>query len=452
MRYFLIMCFVALPSVSTAIFSAFACDDQFGDSGEHSFLVADYRVSCSSYFYRRGIVPYAIICVVAYPVGVHVLYCVILWRHRDAIRHNKGIGAEHISFLYSAYSPTAWFWEPVDSLRRLSCTGFLVFFNGNLRLLMAFLVAYFHQALYMARSPYADTENNRLASTANVVLVFVLLVVNFRAVLSSSVITVTCTVMPLLMFLVVLGHQLWSLWQRRSMVVTLDELGATRTVDDETGSSGIRPKLRRGSGSLKLSQTFEHSDQINHETVLNMLASGDASRQRMIHLIFSSLERLLEPPISSDDWRKSIALLENLPMDDHGDVTLGLSYFIGDAEHFATLDEEMDGGRSRVLTHVSEQDLPATPVTLNESEITFLEGSDNSAGLTVRYEVEPCRPVMHYTHASLDERSFVFSTGNPIHRSQDVGLEKRPCFNPSDAPDTRWHKSGVAWRTPHMRA
>ena len=377
-KWFLIMCFVILPSVSTTICSTFQCDAGFGDDAEYSFLVADYRVSCRSASYRRVMVPFALLCFAIYPVGVHVLYCCTLWKYRDKIQLHNGNGAEHISFLFSAYSGSAWFWEPVDSLRRLSCTGLLVFF-GNGRHFAAVAIAYAFQVLYMAQAPYADPENNRLASTANLVIVAILLVLVFGAygIIGSSIITITCTATPASMLLLVVGDQVRNLWQRRAMLVTLHELRVNTAPDESDGTITQRP-----AGRVALLRT---------QTISRVMASGDASRHALTREVFSSLEGMLEPPISSEDWRESIALLNNLPMEesDFGDLTLGLTYFIGDAQYFGRLDEPTSK-RSRSLTQVSKRGLPSTSITLDESKrtLTFDEsGPDHSAGLVVSYEV-----------------------------------------------------------------
>ena len=321
--------------------------------------------------------------VAVYPVGIHLLYCFTLWKYRAKIQLQNGEGAEHISFLFSVYSRSSWYWEPVDSFRRLSCTSLLVFF-GKARPFAAVVIAYLFQVLYMAQAPYADSESNRLASIANFSIVAILQVLLFGAygIIDSSIVSMTCIALPGLMLLVVVGYQVRNLRQRRIMLESLHALGGDAASDESDDTITRRSSLAS----------------LNWQTMSRVIASGDASRRALAREMFSSLDRILEPPISSEDWRESILLLNNLPMNQcgPGDLTLGLAYFIGDTQYFARLNEPTNARCSRSLTQVSKRGLPSFLITLNESEQKFRfdeSGPDHSAGLVVSYEVHPCRTI-----------------------------------------------------------
>ena len=119
LRIFLLLCYLTLPSVCTVVFSAFECEDDFGPSNV-SFMRADFGTSCNSDEYRHWIRPWAAASGLLYPVGVNVMYALILFRNKDAITKGE---AKDIAFLHHAYNKDAWFWEPIDSLRRISLTG-----------------------------------------------------------------------------------------------------------------------------------------------------------------------------------------------------------------------------------------------------------------------------------------------------------------------------------------
>ena len=86
-------------------------------------------VNTESTEYTHFVIPYAIACIAMYPLGVNILYGVLLWRNRAAIRSLKkestvdeeakqklvGDGTM-ISFLHYPYSGSYFWWEAVDSV------------------------------------------------------------------------------------------------------------------------------------------------------------------------------------------------------------------------------------------------------------------------------------------------------------------------------------------------
>ena len=115
--------------MSIRIFGTFACRDFGGDFG--SFLKVDYSIDCSSERHATFQI-YAIIMVLVYPVGVPLMYGVLLYRKRAMLdpgqwRFTHELGSEEhgrlkalaereklelgdpglasLSFLYDAYEP-----------------------------------------------------------------------------------------------------------------------------------------------------------------------------------------------------------------------------------------------------------------------------------------------------------------------------------------------------------
>ena len=138
--YALLLLYFALPSTSTIIFTTFSCTtDQLGENGE-TYLIADYSgtlcvygvyrllhhlqlvlslytVSCESNEYYRFFVPWGIISIAFYPVGMNLLYAVLLSKYHAAIQLEKGGGARTaISFLHAPFSQKCYWWEVVDSV------------------------------------------------------------------------------------------------------------------------------------------------------------------------------------------------------------------------------------------------------------------------------------------------------------------------------------------------
>lgn len=95
LRLFFYLTYLVLPSVTTKIFEIFPCTDVDPDnesSGEDNYyLTADMSISCTSDYYYRG-VAFACVMIIVYPVGVPLLYFVLLYTNKDEIvnRDNKG--------------------------------------------------------------------------------------------------------------------------------------------------------------------------------------------------------------------------------------------------------------------------------------------------------------------------------------------------------------------------
>ncbi|CAM9549196.1 unnamed protein product [Discosporangium mesarthrocarpum] len=77
----LLVIFRVYSSLSSTVFRTFACDKL--DDGR-DFLRADYRLTCDSPKHR-GLMVFAGIMIVVYPVGNPVAYFVVLFRKRDLL-------------------------------------------------------------------------------------------------------------------------------------------------------------------------------------------------------------------------------------------------------------------------------------------------------------------------------------------------------------------------------
>jgi len=154
---FMLLTFIILPGVSVCIFDAFTCfdiDDADGtlkDIGLPTrFLRADVNIDCDSNYYLVA-KTWAIAMIFVYPIGIPLFYLYILYINRRAIRarnvydddadqiisnedselddnpHNNKLFISHneIKFLFKNYKPQYWYWEVVETSRRLLLTGVL---------------------------------------------------------------------------------------------------------------------------------------------------------------------------------------------------------------------------------------------------------------------------------------------------------------------------------------
>ena len=175
--------FLLLPAVSALIFSSFLCDAFVYDdaTGEtRSFLQADYSLECSTPAHQRlknwafGLSP-------LWPVGVPVLYLVLLLAHQRAIRAGRTTKwVASTRFLWADYRPEAYLWEVLEVLRKLTLTCFVLLIDERLeeaRTLVALLVSILFLSLQMATQPFRRSEDNWLATMAYLSLVVVYLTV-----------------------------------------------------------------------------------------------------------------------------------------------------------------------------------------------------------------------------------------------------------------------------------
>ena len=186
------------------------------DSGSSDlYLRADLSISCTDSYYHGGVL-YAVIMVIIYPIGIPSLYCYILYANRAEIRERDlivkansngnednavatainpmqfsfandeetGISAptlptgdeyggtiddniSRISFLWEAYKPECWYWEIIETTRRLMLTAVLSICDpgSSSQSVFAVLLGLFYIKLYGYFSPYADTDDNVIAET-----------------------------------------------------------------------------------------------------------------------------------------------------------------------------------------------------------------------------------------------------------------------------------------------
>ena len=114
--------------------------------------------------------------ILIYPIGVPTLYFTLLVKHRkfinpksshyEALRLRENVERElqHISFLYQYYRPGAWYFEVVDSLRRIiMCAGLLAISSLSRRAVYGFGLAFLGYVLFRESTPYLTPRANAFA-------------------------------------------------------------------------------------------------------------------------------------------------------------------------------------------------------------------------------------------------------------------------------------------------
>ena len=121
MPWMLRLVFLLYPLVTAVAFEAWACYD-FPEEGI-SFLREDVSVQCDSPEHDR-ILGWAWASVILYVAGLWLFCAVLLFYLSSDIRLRRGLASKSISFLYSEYKPTLFWWELIEMLRRAMLVGF----------------------------------------------------------------------------------------------------------------------------------------------------------------------------------------------------------------------------------------------------------------------------------------------------------------------------------------
>jgi len=183
--------FLVLPSTSTRIFRAFACETfQYDDDTSRRYLYADLTLSCNSdEFETTQATAFAML--VLWPVGIPLLYAVLLWASRDALRTGTPTSLSRATtFLSADYEAATFWWEPLEMCRKLTLTGWVLLIPGNAeqaRVIVALFVSIIFFGLNLRFRPLKDEDNGSLTTLSHLALIL----------LYTSVLVIkTCEVSP----------------------------------------------------------------------------------------------------------------------------------------------------------------------------------------------------------------------------------------------------------------
>ena len=145
------------------------------------YLKADYSVKCQgeNYNYWLSVAYIATAYIIALPVSTFI----VLWRKRRALAmdadelHGSGTGMELISglrFLFENYEHRAWYWELVETSRKVILTSGLILVGQESRsyIGLAWVIAGMYGMLFSWIKPIRDATENRLMATSLAVTVF----------------------------------------------------------------------------------------------------------------------------------------------------------------------------------------------------------------------------------------------------------------------------------------
>ena len=167
--WLLSLTFLVFPVVSSAAFRAFSCEDF--DTGR-SFLKADWSIECGSAAHARA-QQLAWLGIALYPVGISLLYIVLLLCARRAILDHRTTPLSNaLGFLVRDFEPAYYWWELLEAWKKLFLVGFAVLIlPGTLQqLLVAFLFCLVFTLLVAIAMPFRHAADDYFAKAVGFAL------------------------------------------------------------------------------------------------------------------------------------------------------------------------------------------------------------------------------------------------------------------------------------------
>ncbi|KAH8047988.1 calcium ion binding protein [Aureococcus anophagefferens] len=167
---FLLLTFVVFPSVSTTVLRFYNCvsyEEGFSDGSTETIKVleADHDISCTSPSYKGIWSTYALAMLFVYPVGIPLLYWVLLFRYRKQL--DPSVDVSRLSEIEDT--------SDGDRLHDDSMTVRCRYPGSASQIAIGLLIAFLSMQVYTYSRPYIEDADDNLANVGNaqIVLVFI---------------------------------------------------------------------------------------------------------------------------------------------------------------------------------------------------------------------------------------------------------------------------------------
>ncbi|KAL1499729.1 hypothetical protein AB1Y20_012416 [Prymnesium parvum] len=183
----LFLAFIFTPTTSFSIFSVWTCETFHVDSLREvpvtvQFLRGDLSIECDRAVpeYRR-LMDVAFLFVAIWPVGVPLLFLLVLYSGSWAIQHGQSTQIEAATgFLHREYSKAYYWWEVLFLLQRLLVVGFAQWISHPThRFLFALSVALVYLVALLAVKPYKRADVGLMAYSSQFATVLIFFVSMF---------------------------------------------------------------------------------------------------------------------------------------------------------------------------------------------------------------------------------------------------------------------------------
>eukprot|EP01041_Mallomonas_annulata_P004483 gene4483-8920_t len=187
---FLLGAYLILPGISKSIVESFPCKnvDPDGATGRSVYILSvDPGIDCTSDRYKLGVL-WALVMIFVYPIGIPCMYYLLLYKFKDKIKETKKsslnvhststststhkdslyVTVSALSFLYIDYEPQFWYWEVVETFRKLALTAILSVISESIgvQLVYGILVQIIFVKVYAFYLPYESDHTDLLQEIA----------------------------------------------------------------------------------------------------------------------------------------------------------------------------------------------------------------------------------------------------------------------------------------------
>jgi hypothetical protein len=172
----LLVTFAFVPSVSANIFKAWSCQG-FGltQTENRYYLREDLSIVCYESDAHAEAVKVAIVLMVVWPIGVLVLYAVLLLAARRSLLSRTPTRlARSTSFLHRDYYPECCYFELIDLVRRTVLMGWVLLIDETssfVRILIGLMFSLVIFTLTVIRRPYRHWEDHYFAVSSQFMIV-----------------------------------------------------------------------------------------------------------------------------------------------------------------------------------------------------------------------------------------------------------------------------------------
>ena len=176
--FFLYVTYLSTCSKTANVLSLACREVCYGENEEscQTFLKADFTIECTGKKYNRSVI--VAYCSVFYILLLPTAAMVITWRQRKALskienepNNETSNGKDHstevlrgLRFVYENYKPHSWYWEFVETVRKVILTSGLILVGGESRAYigLACMMSGLYGMLFAMKKPIIDPFENKL--------------------------------------------------------------------------------------------------------------------------------------------------------------------------------------------------------------------------------------------------------------------------------------------------
>ena len=141
-----------------------------------TFLKVDFNVKCSSREFRRSVI--VAYCSILYIMFLPLAVLVVLWRHQKSLKkhgdraddeftHSQHSIPEIVTglhFLFANYNTHTWYWELVETARKVTLTSSIILIGGESRAYigLAYVMSGLYGMFFAYKRPIAEPFENSL--------------------------------------------------------------------------------------------------------------------------------------------------------------------------------------------------------------------------------------------------------------------------------------------------